>query len=358
MNSNSAVHLGLWGGSGKRIFLRAFLLLGAVVFAVTLTELFLVYKGLYPPPPYPIKKPSDYFEEYPPHGFRLKPHIRRSAVFIPGTSGRTSDAREQALESNKNGFRGWREFDEADDRTRIVVLGDSFVFGAGVQQPERFTDVLEQIQPEWRVDNLGMAGFGVDLMLMALEDVGLKLKPDVVVLCIYTDDFPRVRPYYQGEGFSLPRYRLQGDTLSVVPYPAHRPWDSLRLTQLVRRAYWTLTDGDLRLNRAILERFVTLSKQHEFTPLLVLIPGFWEDYPVDVERRKLIEEVAERHRVAFLDASKVLEQVGKKNAYIPGDIHLNPFGHQVLARELRESLLRIKDRRVSGAVDATSRHFR
>jgi hypothetical protein len=353
VGTSSEVHPGLRHGSGKRILLKALLLLGAVVFAVTLTESLLVYKALYPPPPpKPTRKSLGIFEAYPPHGYRLKPNIRHTGVFIPGISERTTESRELATESNKNGFRG-REFDEADDRTRIAVLGDSFVFGIGVEQAERFTEVLERMQPEWRVDNLGMAGFGVDLMVLALEDVGVKLEPDVVVLCVYTDDFPRVRPYYQGMGFSLPRFRLQGDRLSVVPYPAPRPWDSLRSIELFRRAYWKLTDGDMRLNRAILERFVALSSQHAFVPLLVLIPGFWEDHPVDIERRQLMEEVAERHQVAFLDASDALKQAGKKNAFIGGDIHLNAFGHEVLARALRERLSRMTTRRPAGRGSST-----
>jgi lysophospholipase L1-like esterase len=72
-------------------------------------------------------------------------------------------------------------------------------------------------------------------------------------------------------------------------------------------------------------------------PVLVLIPGFWEpEYPVEVRRRQLLQEVARRHRVAFLDASPVLERTGKKNAYIPGDTHLSALGHQALARELHD----------------------
>ena len=59
MNGKSAVHLGLRRGSGKRIFLRACLLLGTVLFAVTLIESFLVYKGLYEAPPHPIKKTAE-----------------------------------------------------------------------------------------------------------------------------------------------------------------------------------------------------------------------------------------------------------------------------------------------------------
>lgn len=317
-------------------------MLGTILFVVVLVEFYLVSAGLYPPPPYPIKKAANIFEAYPPHGYRLKPKMRRAGTFVPGISGRASDARELIIESNSSGFRGWRNLDEADGRTRIAVVGDSFVFGSGVGQSERFTDVLERTQPDWRVDNLGMAGFGADLMLMALEDVGLKLAPDVVVLCLYTDDFPRVRPYFQGEGFSLPRYRLPGDRLTVVPYPTHRLWDSLRSTQLLRRAYWTLTDGDMRLNRAILERFVDLSRQHGFAPLVVLIPGFWDDYPIDIERRTLLEEFAARHRIAFLDGSEALEPAAKKDVYIPGDIHLNAAGHELLARTLRKRLLRMK----------------
>jgi len=37
------------------------------------------------------------------------------------------------------------------------------VLGDGVAAEHRLTEVIEQLEPGWRVDNLGMSGYGVDL---------------------------------------------------------------------------------------------------------------------------------------------------------------------------------------------------
>jgi len=57
------------------------------------------------------------------------------------------------IHSNADGFRGG-DLHERDGRRRIVVLGDSMVFGSGVEERERFTERIEAAEPGWRVENL------------------------------------------------------------------------------------------------------------------------------------------------------------------------------------------------------------
>lgn len=92
------------------------------------------------------------YQPYDPHGYRLWPSREKTYKYP------RENPRLLSVVSNKNGFRSSREFDEPDDRKRILVVGDSFVFGEGVQENERFSNVLEIIRPDWRVDNLGMTG--------------------------------------------------------------------------------------------------------------------------------------------------------------------------------------------------------
>jgi hypothetical protein len=133
--------------------------------------------------------------------------------------------------SNSDGFRSAREFGDADPRERVVVLGDSLVFGEGVDESERFTDVMEQGSPDRRIDNLGMIGYGPDLMLRAFEAVGMWARPDLVVVSIYTDDLRRVAPYYAGVGFPIPRFVLRDGELTTIDYPEPHLWDRTRFFQ-------------------------------------------------------------------------------------------------------------------------------
>ena len=78
--------------------------------------------------------------------------------------------------SNSQGFRDARAFDIADNRCRIVFLGDSFTFGTGVEAEETFAARVEA-ELGIRSYNLGVTGFGIDQMLLTLRHYGLQLKP-------------------------------------------------------------------------------------------------------------------------------------------------------------------------------------
>lgn len=65
---------------------------------------------------------------------------------------------------------------------------------------------------------MGMTGWGIDLMVRALEKTGVKIRPDVVVLGIYTDDFRRVHSYNSGKGYRLPKFDLSCEACTGCEY--------------------------------------------------------------------------------------------------------------------------------------------
>lgn len=73
---------------------------------------------------------------------------------------------------------------------RIVVLGDSFAFGATIHEEYLFANVLERSLASRspvpvEVVNLGVPGYGVDQERAMLEEEGLSLDPDLVLLALY-----------------------------------------------------------------------------------------------------------------------------------------------------------------------------
>jgi GDSL-like Lipase/Acylhydrolase family len=215
---------------------------------------------------------------------------------------------------------------------RVLVVGDSMVFGEGVEERERFTDVLEAIQPTWRVDNFGMTGYGPDLMLMALEKVGLLLNPDVVVFSMYTDDFRRVHPYYAGMGFRIPRFNLENGRLVSVPYPQLDGWERMHIIQAMYHLYFK-SRTEWKLNRAILDRFLELAELHSFTPVIIFLPGTG-DTGTDKRRRLWLREFADGNGTPFLDLSDAIHKAGVREVFISNNWHLNPYGHRIIALEL------------------------
>ncbi len=95
-----------------------------------------------------------------------------------------------AVTQNRYGCRG-TEYDQTkSDRRRVLVLGDSFVWGFGVENDEIFTSVMEDASGNTlEVVNCGVSGYGNDQDFLYWREHGYKWQPDEVVLVItpYTD---------------------------------------------------------------------------------------------------------------------------------------------------------------------------
>ncbi len=314
-------------------YMRLLLLLVSLGLSLTLGEMVLRFGfgQKFAPPPYP---PMTYRPElYQPnelYGYQLWPS-RSTTYLYP-----LHNPRKLKVVSNSDGFRSSREFDEFDDRVRIMMVGDSFVFGEGVEEHERFTNVLETMQPTWRVDNLGLPGYGPDLMVRALEAVGLTPVPDVVVFCLYTDDFHRVRPHYAGVGFIIPRFKLEAGQLVTIPYPKPRLWDRLHIVQAIRHVYWNYSKAAFDLNAAILDRFLKLAELHHFAPVIIFLPAA-QDLRIDKQRRTWLRKYTEQNATPFLDLTESMHKAGQQ-VFIKNNWHLNPHGHYIVAAELRSFL--------------------
>ena len=186
------------------------------------------------------------------------PGGRRAATLNPSTTVKyaypVNSSNIITAASNSDGFRNPREFDEPDSRPRVWLLGDSMVLGEGVEAEDRLTEVIGRLEPGWRVDNLGMSGWGLDLMVRAFEKVSRRVMPDVTVLAFYTDDFRRLRPRYTGMGYALPRFELADGALIVCPRPVRCQPGGGCAVQAVEQTYWRFARNQCELNGALLDR--------------------------------------------------------------------------------------------------------
>jgi len=309
------------------------LVLGSLLVALAAAEVGLRVLDRFRPPSNPPRcgywDPSicAMYAANPDYGYALRPSSTTEYLYPE------EDPRRLTVVSNRRGFRDDRELDEPDDRPRVLVLGDSFVFGEGVEAPERFTNDLEDLLG-YRVDSAGMTGWGPDLMLRALETVEAQADPDVVLVCLYTHDFRRVHPLYAGIGFEIPRYELRDGRLVTVPYPAPSFWQKLRILWAVSPVRRSWDSGMWDLHRAILDRFRALADERGFRLGLVFLPGR-ADTDADRERREWLAEYSGEHRVAFLDLTEpVLERPRDELFIAGGNPHWNPAGHARVAAVL------------------------
>src|SRR5262245_41457465 len=72
---------------------------------------------------------------------------------------------------NSLGFRGPEVARElAADRRRVLVLGDSFAYGIGVEDDETFSARLQALEPRLDVLNSGVNGYGTGQELLLLRE--------------------------------------------------------------------------------------------------------------------------------------------------------------------------------------------
>lgn len=93
------------------------------------------------------------------------------------------------LETNDNGWRSRsRPINKDKNCVRIIGIGDSFMFGQGVNQKESYLSILEEElnsrfpQKKWELINTAVPGYNTVMEVETLEKKALIYKPDIVIL--------------------------------------------------------------------------------------------------------------------------------------------------------------------------------
>src|SRR5689334_12682184 len=92
------------------------------------------------------------------------------------------------IEINSNGMWDAEVTDKRKDEFRVAFLGDSFTWGVGTAYGQRFTEIIESLNPRINALNFGVTGYSPVQYLLQLDQV-LALKPDyvIVALCLGND---------------------------------------------------------------------------------------------------------------------------------------------------------------------------
>jgi len=120
--------------------------------------------------------------------------------------------------TNPQGFRDRRDFDalaREPSKTRVMILGDSFVWGSMVGTDETIPALLERALGDgFECFGVGAPGWGIDQMVLAHRRFEEALAPDVVILVFIDDDVPRVlEAYRRAERMNKPCFEVRDDVL-------------------------------------------------------------------------------------------------------------------------------------------------
>lgn len=106
---------------------------------------------------------------------------------------------------NKEGYRDYNHNKiNAQNKFRIITLGDSFTWGHGVNNGDIYMKVLEEIDPKIETINMGGSGGDPPISLKAYMKRGIRYEHNVVMLGFYIGN--DIVAYYPKEGDSPPQW--------------------------------------------------------------------------------------------------------------------------------------------------------
>jgi lysophospholipase L1-like esterase len=132
---------------------------------------------------------------YPSYGFQKGVFVRDSVIGYKlsadyqGTQSIYGKAYE--LRTNNKGLRDFREYGyQKGEANRIVILGDSFAFGNGVDLDESYPENLRNLfGEEVEIINLGVPGYGINNQYLSFIKEGIKYDPDIILIGYIVNDW-------------------------------------------------------------------------------------------------------------------------------------------------------------------------
>lgn len=117
----------------------------------------------------------------------VRAHPTRGWEMIPG---QTHFTYTHEVRVNSLGLRGPEPSPPQPGERRVLLVGDSLIYGQGVAEDQTVSAHLERLAPgNWAAFNAGLRAYATHQELALLADVGPKLAPTDVVLCWYWNDF-------------------------------------------------------------------------------------------------------------------------------------------------------------------------
>lgn len=230
----------------------------------------------------------------------------------------------QPLRTNELGFRDAAVPPKQPGELRIIVLGDSFTVSAGVDERDMWTRLLQQrlgkALPQARVVNLAVGGYNIVQYRMVLEEVGLALAPDLLLVALFPDNDFSMATY--NENFRV----ASGEPQAALPwheelyvYRAYLGRLAARLESLFRRKAdpGAVDRAGWERNAAALQAIADIARREELPLAVALLPHTWH---------------LERQRALFARVGGLCRQLGIACIDL-----LEPF----IARRLGEASLRL-----------------
>jgi lysophospholipase L1-like esterase len=261
-----------------------------------------------------------------------------------------AQAHQPQVSTNSLGYRE-REIGQKDpSRYRIVVVGDSFTFGQGIEAPERFSNLVEGVLgPRYEVLNFGVPGNDMPQHLEVLDRV-LPLGPDFVLLQLFINDFETAQMQRPQPHPLISESAARGWGRSSILYDlAAGPWVQVQEATGLAESYVHYLDRNLRDPHApnaqiafgMLRQFLEKAKAAGVGAGVVLFPmtdamgPHGSNYPVGFVHDR-VRQIAAEARVPYLDLLPAFSTYeDPKSLWVsPFDAHPNAAANKRAAQEI------------------------
>ncbi len=207
--------------------------------------------------------------------------------------------------------RGLRDYEytveKPEDVFRIIVLGDSFTFGQGVELNETYLKILERkinalpTEEDYEVLNFGVPGYHLSTEAEQFKVKALRYSPDLIIVGVTLSN--EFKENYHSS------HRL--DCIH------NQEWCNSKIEQPLREFYDTSSS--------------------EGVPVVIafLIPysAFYE------EGHELLKKLSEKHGFYYLQVDYSNRAATDPLPFVPRDGHPSPSGHRIIADSIHEYLV-------------------
>jgi len=220
--------------------------------------------------------------------------------------------------------------------------------------------------------NMGVAGYGVDQIFLALKKWGTRFNPDLVLVTLYPEDFWRATRAFTDAGYGKPYFIKTPDGLELNhhPVPADNifsgpqfPSQNSGLKNVFEKSYlfrllqktwikilktFNLSDPDStpewRLGSAILETTAAYAKDKNLKLIIALAPPARWISGTTEPLRESFSRFCKRNQIHCLDLTDRFKEASAQGSvdmyYIPEDHHWTKEGNRLAAafilKEIRQ----------------------
>ena len=312
----------------KRLVLNLILLFITIILFLFLFEIIL--RLFYPQPINPGFIPTherDTFAEYDKLlGWKLKPNFE--GVFF-------SSEYNIYIKNNAQGLRMSNNISLEKSKYRIAFLGDSYVWGHGVNENDRMSNILENELKNIEVLNFGVSGYTTDQYYLQLKNIVLRFDPDMVIIGFYANDLEDAGNNIM-QGYPKPLFKIKNNSLELTNIPVPKR------ESISKREYSSLKKVDLYLSskshvyvffKPVLFKIYDLTKNDKYSRYKITT------YEVPVVKKVYSEEYQgykELNDKLYCEISSLLKEknVPLVVVNIPVKVHIFPEDFNEILRKL------------------------